>query len=104
MVGRLGFSETFGLLSIAGIPKELLGPDVQRSVLDEARGLLEAAQRTCRQVLVAQRGRLDAMARALLVAEVLSGAELAGLLGETPVLTPIGGALRPVPDRIAETA
>jgi cell division protease FtsH len=82
MVGRLGFSETFGLLSVAGIPKELLGPDVQRAVLDEARGLLAAAQATCRRVLSAQRDRLDAMARALLVNEVLSGPGLAALLGD----------------------
>jgi cell division protease FtsH len=83
MVGQLGFSESFGLLSIAGIPKELLGPDVQAKVLDEARRLLDQAQATCRQVLGAQRARLDAMAETLLCTEVLSGEPLKELLGET---------------------
>jgi len=83
MVGQLGFSEAFGLLSVAGIPKELLGPDVQAAVLTEARILLETAQATCREVLTAQRGRLDAMAQALLETEVLSGAPLKTLLGDT---------------------
>src|SRR5471032_3402681 len=76
MVGSLGFSETFGLLSVSGIPKELLGPDIQAAVLKEARTLLEQAQATCRTLLKAQRARLDAMAQALLVNEVLSGDEL----------------------------
>jgi cell division protease FtsH len=84
MVGQLGFSETFGLLSIAGIPKELLGPDVQASLLKEARGLLETAQATCRDVLTRQRHRLDAMAQSLLDTEVLSGESLKALLGTTP--------------------
>ncbi|HEX7637157.1 MAG TPA: AAA family ATPase [Burkholderiaceae bacterium] len=82
MVGSLGFSETFGLLSVGGIPDKLLGPDIQAAVLREARGLLEEAQATCRRLLVAQRQRLDAMARALLTQEVLAGEELKGLLGE----------------------
>jgi cell division protease FtsH len=37
MVGSLGFSEAFGLLSVAGVPKELLGPDIQGALLTEAR-------------------------------------------------------------------
>jgi cell division protease FtsH len=82
MVGSLGFSETFGLLSIGGIPKELLGPDIQAAVLAEARSLLEQAQQTCRAVLQAQRSRLEAMAQALLGCEVLSGEELRTLLGD----------------------
>jgi cell division protease FtsH len=82
MVGQLGFSETFGLLSIAGVPKELLGPDVQAGVLTEARTLLEQAQATCRAVLTAQRPRLDALAETLLCTEVLSGEPLKKLLGE----------------------
>ncbi len=82
MVGQLGFSETFGLLSIAGVPKELLGPDVQAGVLNEARALLEQAQATCRDVLTAQRPRLDALADALLCTEVLSGEPLKALLGQ----------------------
>ena len=82
MVGSLGFSETFGLLSVGGIPKELLGPDIQAAVLKEARMLLEQAQATCRTLLKAQRARLDAMAEALLVREVLSGDELKAMLGD----------------------
>jgi cell division protease FtsH len=82
MVGSLGFSETFGLLSVSGIPKELLGPDIQAAVLKEARALLEQAQATCRTLLKAQRARLDAMAEALLTREVLSGPELKAMLGD----------------------
>ena len=80
MVGSLGFSETFGLLSVAGVPKELLGPDVQGAVLKEARAMLEQAQAQCRHLLTSQRWQLDALAQALLQREVLSGDELKGLL------------------------
>ena len=80
MVGSLGFSEAFGLLSVAGVPKELLGPDIQGAVLKEARALLEKSQASCRQLLRAQRGQLDALAKRLLELEVLSGDELKALL------------------------
>ena len=80
MVGSLGFSNSFGLLSVAGVPKELLGPDIQAAVLREARALLEQAQATCARLLGTNRMQLDAMAAALLVSEVLSGDELKGLL------------------------
>ena len=82
MVGSLGFSDTFGLLSIGGIPKELLGPDIQAAVLAEARTLLEEAQATCRRVLTARRVRLDELAQALLTREVLSGDDLKHILGD----------------------
>jgi cell division protease FtsH len=82
MVGSLGFSQAFGLLSVAGVPKELLGPDIQAAVLKEARMLLEQAQAKCQQLLRSQRDTLDAMARSLLEREVLSGQELKDLLGE----------------------
>ncbi len=82
MVGSLGFSKAFGLLSVAGVPKELLGPDIQAAVLHEARALLEQAQARCAQLLVSHRGRLDAMAQALLEREVLSGDTLKDLLGQ----------------------
>jgi cell division protease FtsH len=82
MVGSLGFSETFGLLSVGGIPKELLGPDIQAAVLKEARMLLEQAQATCRTLLKQERTRLDAMALALLACEVLQGDELKTMLGD----------------------
>jgi cell division protease FtsH len=81
MVGSLGFSDAFGLLSVAGVPKELLGPDIQAAVLREARVLLERAQATCRQLLKANRVQLDALAQRLLEREVISGDELKGLLG-----------------------
>jgi cell division protease FtsH len=86
MVGSLGFSETFGLLSVGGIPKDLLGPDIQAAVLREARALLEQAQQTCRALLKAQRVRLDEMAQALLTREVLQGDELKRMLGDVEEL------------------
>jgi len=82
MVGSLGFSDAFGLLSVAGVPKELLGPDIQAAVLREARLLLERAQGTCQRLLRANRAQLDALARRLLEREVISGQELKDLLGE----------------------
>ncbi len=84
MVGSLGFSGAFGLLSVAGVPKELLGPDIQSAVLKEARALLESSQVTCQQLLRAHRGQLDALAQRLLEREVLSGDELKGLLAAGP--------------------
>jgi len=80
MVGSLGFSKTFGLLSVAGVPKELLGPDIQSAVLKEARAMLDKAQAQCQQLLTSRRWQLDALAQALLQREVLSGDELKGLL------------------------
>ncbi len=80
MVGSLGFGKTFGLLSMAGVPRELIGPDVQKSVLDEARQLLEAAQAECRRVLEAQRDRLEALTELLLGQETVSGAPLKRVL------------------------
>jgi cell division protease FtsH len=82
MVGSLGFSNAFGLLSVAGVPKELLGPDIQAAVLTEARALLETSQATCQQILQLHRPRLDALAARLLEREVLSGDELKELLGD----------------------
>lgn len=81
MVSSLGFSKRFGLLSVAGVPKELLGPDIQGAVLDEARALLETAQTRCRELFEADRARLEALADRLLEVEVLSGDELVTLLG-----------------------
>ena len=81
MVGSLGFSDAFGLLSVAGVPKELLGPDIQSAVLREARLLLEQAQATCQQLLKAKRAQLDGLAQRLLERDVISGDELKALLG-----------------------
>ena len=80
MVGSLGFSKAFGPLSVAGVPKELLGPDIQAAVLKEARAMLEQAQAQCAQLLTSKRWQLDALAQALLQREVLCGDELAELL------------------------
>ncbi|RZL32124.1 MAG: cell division protein, partial [Rubrivivax sp.] len=80
MIGSLGFGKTFGLLSMAGVPKELIGPDVQKSLLDEARALLESAQAECRRVLEEKRDRLDALTEMLLGHETLSGAPLKQVL------------------------
>ena len=76
MIGSYGFSKTFGLLSMAGVPRELIGPDIQNSLLDEARALLEAAQAQCRQVLSEHRHRLDALTHLLLREETVSGPAL----------------------------
>lgn len=84
MVGSYGFGKTFGLLSMAGVPRELIGPDVQKSLLDEARALLEAAQADCRRVLEDQRERLAALAELLLGQETVSGAPLRLALGGEP--------------------
>ena len=82
MVGSLGFSDAFGLLSVAGVPKELLGPDIQGAVLQEARALLERSQATCQRLLQSNRAQLDALAQRLLECEVLCGDELKALLGK----------------------
>ncbi len=84
MVGSLGFGKTFGLLSMAGVPKELIGPDVQKSVLDEARALLESAQAECRRVLEEKRDRLDTLTEMLLGQETVSGAPLKRVLAGEP--------------------
>jgi cell division protease FtsH len=66
---------------VAGVPKDLLGPDIQEAVLKEARLLVEKSQATCLRLLRTQRGQLDALATRLLEREVLSGDELKSLLG-----------------------
>jgi cell division protease FtsH len=98
MVGSLGFSDTFGLLSVAGVPKELLGPDIQAAVLKEARLLLERAQATCQLLLRDNRAQLDALAQRLLEREVVSGEELEVLLGPRKIEAPRrAAALPPIP-------
>jgi cell division protease FtsH len=96
MVGSLGFSDAFGLLSVAGVPKELLGPDIQAAVLREARVLLERAQATCQRLLKTNRAQLDALAQRLLEREVISGDELKGLLG-AQASELVGPAFKPAP-------
>ena len=84
MVGSMGFGKTFGLLSMAGVPRELIGPDVQKSLLDEARELLESAQAECRRVLEDKRDRLTTLAELLLGQETVSGAPLKQVLSGEP--------------------
>jgi cell division protease FtsH len=96
MVGSLGFSKAFGLLSVAGVPRELLGPDIQAAVLQEARALLEQSQVTCQQLLRVNRAQLDTLALRLLEREVLSGDELKELLGVRIPLEPF------LPDALME--
>ncbi len=83
MVASLGFSDRFGLLSVAGVPKELLGPDLQAAVLTEARALLDSAQARCRRLLDERRAQLDGLAADLLDHEVLSGEPLTRWLSGT---------------------
>ena len=114
MVGSLGFSDVFGLLSVAGVPKDLLGPDIQRALLAEARALLEISQLACRDVLNVQRPRLDAMAARLLECDVLSGEALKQLLGDghraarpptsLPISTPIAAPVRRLTEALPATA
>lgn len=78
MVGTLGFSKTFGPLSINGVPAELMGPDTQAALLAEARAMLESAQKRCRDLLDVV--ALERLAQALLTRDVVAGDELLVLL------------------------
>lgn len=82
MVSSLGFSTTFGLLSVQGVPPNLLGPDIQAAVLQEARRLLEQSQEQARALLQLNRTVLTSMTESLLEAEVLSGEPLQALLAQ----------------------
>ena len=89
------------ILSVAGVPKELLGPDIQAAVLREARVLLERAQVTCQRLLKVNRAQLDALAQRLLQREVISGDELKGLLG-AQVSECVGPAFKSPPAMVTE--
>jgi len=80
MVSAMGFSREFGLLSLQGVPETLIGPHIQERVLAEARAMLDAAQRACRETLERHRLVLEALAASLLRDETVSGALLAELL------------------------
>lgn len=82
MISEMGFGETIGLLSIKGVPQELLGPDIQQRVLSEAQAFLARAQVDCRRVLEDRRAALLALARELVEHGTLGGPRLADLLGE----------------------
>lgn len=101
MIGSYGFGKTFGLLSMAGVPKELIGPDIQKNVLDEARELLEQAQAECQHVLHTHRARLDHLTTLLLDDETVSGQPLQAVLegheGDTvPMLVAVPATDQPV--------
>ncbi len=85
MIGSYGFGKTFGLLSMNGMPRELIGPDLQRSLVDEAKGILEQAQARCAQVLAMHRDRLERLGELLLVEETISGSRLREILDGTDV-------------------
>ncbi|ABM97072.1 ATP-dependent metallopeptidase FtsH/Yme1/Tma family protein [Methylibium petroleiphilum] len=84
MVSTLGFSPNFGLLSMAGVPKELLGPQTQEQALQEARELLSAAQRRAREILTANASALHQLAAALLEREIVGGEPLRQILSPSP--------------------
>lgn len=73
MVSAMGFSSEFGLLSLQGVPEALVGPHIQERVLGEAKAMLEAAQRACREALESHRNVLCALTAALLRDETTSG-------------------------------
>ena len=80
MVSNHGCSATLGLLSVSGIPRELVGPEMQNEVLSEARGVLESAQKVCARLLSANRAAVDRMATLLLDREHLEGQILGEVL------------------------
>lgn len=80
MIGSYGFGRTFGLLSMNGMPPELIGPDLQRSLVDEAKDLLGQAQARCVQVLATHRDRLERLGELLLAEETISGPRLREIL------------------------
>ncbi len=82
MVSSMGFSQSFGLLSMKGVPDKLVGPHIQDRVLDEARVMLERAQTACRQALESRRETLQALTDALLQDETVSGTRLTALLDQ----------------------
>lgn len=88
MAGSLGFSQKFGLLSVAGLPKELMGPDVQGDVLDEARSFLAEAQRQAVKLLVQERGRLERLVALLHEHQTVGGSALREVLGARPSSEP----------------
>jgi cell division protease FtsH len=80
MVSAMGFSREFGLLSLQGVPEQLIGPHIQERALGEAKALLERAQHACRAVLTKHRPVLMALTASLLKDETVSGALLRELI------------------------
>ena len=84
MVGSLGFSKEFGVLSAAGIPKELMSSQIQLEIIREAQQLLIESQRKCHELLNDNKQILGNLITELLEQEVVSGDRLKSIL--------IGGA------------
>jgi hypothetical protein len=82
MVGSLGFSEAFGLLSVAGVPQRVAGAGHSGSRIE---GSSDTARREPGDLAIAllriHGEQLDALATRLLEREFLSGDELKALLG-----------------------
>lgn len=105
MVSTMGLSEKFGLLSLAGMPKELVGPDLQGQIRSEALVMLEGARATAVNILTEQEQSLHALATLLLASEVVSGEPLRAALSGEPVRISVDGQSEgSVPDRIAAAA
>ena len=99
MVTEFGFSEKLGPLRYSDNEEEIfLGHSVtqRKNVSDETaamidseiRVIIEAAEGTARKILLEERAGLDAIARALLEYETLSGDEIVALLRGEPVFRP----------------
>jgi cell division protease FtsH len=97
MVARWGMSEEIGPMAVAdgaqdgmllpGAPPS--SPATQQRVDEETRRIIDEAEDDVTRLLGRERGRLDALARALLERETLDQADAYGLAGaEVPVLDP----------------
>lgn len=80
MVGELGLGETFGSLSVAGLPMEAVGGVVGQRLVDDVRTILAGAEADCKRVLTAHRIVLDALTAKLELDETISGRELHEIL------------------------
>ena len=80
MVGRLGFSESFGLLSLEGLPPELVSPEVRNALLQECSKILGQARDQARLCLEQYRTNLDALTTSLLDEETIGPDQLKNLL------------------------
>lgn len=80
MIGRLGFSESFGLLSLDGLPAQMVGSEVRNALLQECLKSLSLARDHARNQLEAHREALDALTEALLRDETIGPDVLKDLL------------------------
>lgn len=71
MVGHLGFSENFGLVSLAGLPAQLVSSDVCNGLLKEVSSLLARAQVLADECLDGHKSMLAAMTQSLLTHETI---------------------------------